>query len=120
MVSRIYKSTAGALICLAAAGCATPKPVVTVLEERHARMTLVQSIPRGAWIEVDGGYRGTAPATVETETSSSGRPRRVVTIRATDVASGAWEEKRFYGAPMPEKVLFDLRSLIRPADGLTF
>lgn len=90
------------------------------LGERHARFTMVQSIPRGAWIEVNGAYLGTAPVTVETETSSSGRPRRVVVMRATDISSGAFEEKRFYGEPMPDKVLFDLRPWIRPVDAVTF
>jgi hypothetical protein len=91
---------------------ALPAPIVTGVS--------VQSIPRGAWIEVDGGYVGTAPVVVAVEVNSLHKPRRVVRIRATDVGSGAFEEKRFYGAPMPDKVLFDLRPWIKRPEVLTF
>jgi hypothetical protein len=89
-----------------------PEPIVTGVT--------IQSIPRGAWIEVDGGYVGTAPVVVAVEVNSLHKPRRVVRIRATDVGSGAFEEKRFYGAPMPDKVLFDLRPWIKRPEVLTF
>lgn len=119
-LSRVIER-AGAAVVLAVVGCAAqPEPVVAPVVERYATLVTVQSIPRGAWIEVDGGYKGVAPISVEVETSSSGWPRRLVVIRATDVASGAFEEKRFYGAPMPDKVLFDLRPWIRPGPSLTF
>jgi hypothetical protein len=90
------------------------------LPERIVAGVTVQSIPRGAWIEVDGGYVGTAPAVVAVEVNALNKPRRVVSIRATDVESGAFEEKRFYGRPMPDKVLFDLRPWIRRPEVLTF
>jgi hypothetical protein len=104
-------------------GCASgPEPAAEVpaLPEPIVTWVTVQSIPRGAWIEVDGGYQGTAPVTVAVEVNSLGKPRRVVRIRATDVGSGAFEEKRFYGAPMPDKVLFDLRPWIKRPEVLTF
>ena len=118
-LSRFVERAGAAVVAAVLVGCATPEPVASV-EERHARFTVVQSIPRGAWIEVNGAYQGTAPVSVETETSSSGWPRRVVVVRATDVSSGAFEEKRFYGEAMPERVLFDLRPWIRPVHGMTF
>jgi hypothetical protein len=104
-------------------GCASgpvPAAEVAALPEPIVTGVSVQSIPRGAWIEVDGGYVGTAPVVVAVEVNSLHKPRRVVSIRATDVQSGAFEEKRFYGAPMPDKVLFDLRPWIRRPEVLTF
>lgn len=121
LLSRFAQRAGAAVIAAVLVGCAaTPEPVAPVVVERYASLVTVQSIPRGAWIEVDGGYQGVAPIAVEVETSSSGRPRRLVVIRATDISSGAFEEKRFYGAPMPDKVLFDLRPWIRPVDAVTF
>jgi hypothetical protein len=103
-------------------GCASgPEPAAPpVLAEPVVVGVMIQSIPRGAWIEVDGGYAGTAPVVSAVEVNSLGRPRRVVRIRATDVESGAFEEKAFYGSRMPDKVLFDLRPWIRRPEVLTF
>ena len=122
-LSRVAERAGAALVAVLVIGCASgPEPAAQVpaLPEPIVRGVMVQSIPRGAWIEVDGGYAGTAPIVASVEVNSLGRPRRVVRIRATDVASGAFEEKRFYGAPMPEKVLFDLRPWIKRPEVLTF
>lgn len=121
-LSRFVERTGAAVVAVLVLGCAAgpeaaPEPPML---ERIVSAVTVQSIPRGAWIEVDGGYVGTAPATVAVDVSSSGRPRRLVRIRATDVGSGAFEEKSFYGQPMPDKVLFDLRPLILRPEVLTF
>lgn len=122
-----FAERAGAAVVLAAVvlvGCSSvpdsaPAEVVA-LPVPVSVGVMIQSIPRGAWIEVDGGYVGTGPVMAAVEVSSSGRPRRAVRIRATDVGSGAFEEKVFYGRPMPEKVLFDLRPLILRPEVLTF
>jgi hypothetical protein len=122
-LSRVAQRAGAAVIAGLLIGCASgPEPAAQVpaLPEPIVRGVMVQSIPRGAWIEVDGGYAGTAPIVAAVEVNSLGKPRRVVRIRATDVGSGAFEEKRFYGAPMPEKVLFDLRPWIKRPEVLTF
>jgi hypothetical protein len=122
-LSRFVDGAGAALIAVVLVGCASgPEPAAEVpaLPEPIVTWVTVQSIPRGAWIEVDGGYQGTAPVTVAVEVNSLGKPRRVVQIRATDVVSGAFEEKRFYGRPMPDKVLFDLRPWIVRPEVLTF
>ena len=122
-LSRFVERAGAALIAVLVVGCASgpgPAAEVAALPEPIVTGVTVQSIPRGAWIEVDGGYVGTAPAVVAVEVNSLHKPRRVVRIRATDVGSGAFEEKRFYGAPMPDKVLFDLRPWIKRPEVLTF
>ncbi len=122
-LSRVAQRACAALVAALVIGCASgPRPpaVVASLPEPIVTWVTVQSIPRGAWIEVDGGYVGTAPVVVAVEVNSLHKPRRVVRIRATDVGSGAFEEKRFYGAPMPDKVLFDLRPWIKRPEVLTF
>ena len=122
-LSRVAQRACAALVSGLVIGCASgPRPpaVVASLPEPIVAGVTVQSIPRGAWIEVDGGYVGTAPVVVAVEVNSLHKPRRVVRIRATDVGSGAFEEKRFYGAPMPDKVLFDLRPWIKRPEVLTF
>jgi hypothetical protein len=122
-LSRVAQRACAALVAGLVIGCASgPRPpaVVASLPEPIVAGVTVQSIPRGAWIEVDGGYVGTAPVVVAVEVNSLHKPRRVVRIRATDVGSGAFEEKRFYGAPMPDKVLFDLRPWIKRPEVLTF
>lgn len=123
LLSRFVERAGAALIAVVLVGCASgPEPAAEVpaLPEPIVTWVTVQSIPRGAWIEVDGGYQGTAPVTVAVEVNALNKPRRVVSIRATDVASGAFEEKRFYGRPMPDKVLFDLRPWIVRPEVLTF
>lgn len=123
-LSRVVERAGAAVVAAVVfVGCASgPEPAADALglPERIVTGVTVQSVPRGAWIEVDGGYAGTAPVVAAVEVDARGKPRRVVTIRATDVASGAWEEKRFYGRPLPDRVLFDLRPWINGADGLTF
>lgn len=122
-LSRAVERAGAALVAAVLVGCASgPEPAAeaSALPERIVAGVTIQSIPRGAWIEVDGGYVGTAPAVVAVEVNALNKPRRVVSIRATDVESGAFEEKRFYGRPMPDKVLFDLRPWIRRPEVLTF
>jgi hypothetical protein len=122
-LSRVVERAGAALIAGLVMGCASgpePAAVVEALPAPIVTGVSVQSIPRGAWIEVDGGYVGTAPVVVAVEVNSLHKPRRVVSIRATDVQSGAFEEKRFYGRPMPDKVLFDLRPWIKRPEVLTF
>ena len=122
-LSRFVERAGAALVAVLVMGCASgpgPAAEVAALPEPIVTGVTVQSIPRGAWIEVEGGYAGTAPVVVAVEVNSLNKPRRVVRIRATDVASGAFEEKRFYGAPMPDKVLFDLRPWIKRPEVLTF
>jgi hypothetical protein len=122
-LSRFVERAGAALIAVLVMGCASgpgPAAEVAALPEPIVTGVTVQSIPRGAWIEVDGGYVGTAPVVVAVEVNSLHKPRRLVRIRATDVQSGAFEEKRFYGAPMPDKVLFDLRPWIKRPEVLTF
>ena len=119
---RFAQRAGAAVIAALLVGCASG-PVASappVLAPPVVTGVIVQSIPRGAWIEVDGGYKGMAPILVGVEVNSLGKPRRVVRIRATDVESGAFEEKAFYGARMPDKVLFDLRPWIRRPEVLTF
>jgi len=123
LLSRFVERAVAALVAVVVVGCASgPEPAAApaALPEPVVRGVMIQSIPRGAWIEVDGAYAGTAPVVAAVEVNALGKPRRVVVMRATDVASGAFEEKRFYGSPLPERVLFDLRPWIKRPEGLTF
>ena len=103
---------------LALCGCASRAPEPDTAPVCHTRQATVQTIPRSGWIELDGGYVGVTPAVIEVETRSDGVPIRPAVVRATDMASGAWEQKVFAGSPFPEKILFDLRSLISPSASL--
>ena len=79
------------------------------------REILVQTIPRGAYIERDNEYIGVAPITVTVETDSYGNLRDWHTIRATDTPTGAWSEKRVARLqPAPEKMLIDIRPYLSP------
>jgi hypothetical protein len=76
----------------------------------HSRDILVQTIPRGAYIERDNEYIGVAPISVTVQTDSDGDLRDWHTIRATDTPTGAWSQKRLSrGQPAPEKMLIDIR-----------
>ena len=99
------------IICFALVpGCSSapkwePQPLVF-----HEREALVQSIPRGAWVERDGEYLGVAPVSVRVRTYENGAVARPVRVRVTDIGSGAWEQKVWApGDKWPEKILFDLR-----------
>lgn len=81
----------------------------------YSREILVQTIPRGAYIERDNEYIGVAPITVTVETDSYGNLRDWHTIRATDTPTGAWSEKRVSRLqPAPEKMLIDIRPYLTP------
>ena len=94
------------------AGCATrPVPVVAPVAELAPRRVLVQSVPRGAWVERDNEYLGVAPLVVEVPVRSDGHARRLTVLRVQDW-TGAWERKVLTTvAPVPERMLFDLRGL---------
>ena len=99
------------IICFALVpGCSSalkwePQPLVF-----HEREALVQSIPRGAWVERNGEYLGVAPVSVRVRTYENGAVARPVRVRVTDISSGAWEQKVWApGDQWPEKILFDLR-----------
>jgi hypothetical protein len=79
------------------------------------REILVQTIPRGAYIERDNEYIGVAPISVTVQTDSDGDLRDWHTIRATDTPTGAWSEKRLSrGQLAPEKMLIDIRPYLPP------
>jgi len=113
---------AGAAVVLAAlVGCATgpePEPVPVV---EHFREILVQTIPRGAYIERNSEYIGLAPVVVRVRTSATGRPVGPVVVRATDVASGAHVWQRLYQSEeVPERMLLDIRPFLEPRPALSF
>ena len=86
---------------------------------KHTREILVQTIPRGAYVERDNEYIGVAPITVTVETDSYGNLRDWHTVRATDTPTGAWSEKRVSrGQPAPEKMLIDVRPYLAPRQGM--
>lgn len=79
------------------------------------REILVQTIPRGAYIERDNEYIGVAPISVTVETDSYGNLRDWHTIRATDTPTGAYSQKRLSRTqPAPEKMLIDIRPYLSP------
>lgn len=95
--------------CVGVDDPAADRPVVPV---EHWREVMVQSIPRGGWVERNGEYVGVAPIAVRIRTWSNGDPVRYVVIRVTDMGSGAAEGKMLSVAePVPERMLFDLRGL---------
>jgi hypothetical protein len=106
------------LALLALCGCVAPEPepYVPVIHEREA---IVQTIPRGGYVQLNEGYVGVAPIAVRVRTREDGHPVRLNVIQATDTATGAWERKVFTSLhPFPDKILFDLRpSLPSPAPG---
>ena len=107
------------ILVAAAAGCAAPEPVVVPVAELAPRRVLVQTIPRGAWVERDNEYLGVAPLTVEVPIRSNGHARRLTVIRVQDW-TGAWERKILTTvAPVPERMLFDLRGLSGYAPGVS-
>lgn len=84
----------------------------------YSRDILVQTIPRGAYIERDNEYIGVAPINVTVQTDSDGKLRNWHTIRATDTPTGAWSEKRVSRMqPAPEKMLIDIRPYLTPQQG---
>ena len=112
------------LLCTAAAaGCVSapdPEPAAALPAEPAPRRVMVQTIPRGAWVERDHEYLGVAPLEVEVPVRANGHARRITVIRVQD-ASGAWERKILSpAAPVPERMLFDLRGLSDFQPGLSW
>jgi hypothetical protein len=100
------------VMAASAAGCASrPEPVAYVPPVEHSREVMVQTIPRGCWVDHNSGYVGVAPIAVRVRTSERGYPLGINAITVTH-SSGAWERKMVrYGEPVPERMLFDLRGL---------
>jgi hypothetical protein len=107
----------------AAAGCAAgPERELsrTLPAAEHFREVMVQSIPRGCWVDHNSGYVGVAPIAVRVRTSERGYPLGINAITVTH-SSGAWERKMVrYGEPVPERMLFDLRGLSGVGPALSF
>ena len=58
-----------------AAGCAAgPEPVAYVPPVEHFQEVMVQTIPRGCWVEHNSGYVGVAPIAVRVRTSAMAKP----------------------------------------------
>jgi len=119
-LSRQFATAAAAVVL---AGCAAgPEPereVSMTLPAPEVRRVLVQTIPRGAWVERDNEYLGVAPIEVPVEVRSDGSARRITVIRVQDW-TGAWERKVLTSvAPVPERMLFDLRGLSGYAPGVS-
>ena len=108
-------------LAFAAAGCAS-RPVEdlpALPRMEYFREVMVQTIPRGCWVEHNSGYVGVAPIVVRVRTSERGYPLGVNAITVQD-SSGAWERKMVpYGAPVPERMLFDLRGLSGVRSGVS-
>ena len=104
-----------------AAGCAAgPDPVAYVPPVEHFQEVMVQTIPRGCWVEHNSGYVGVAPCAVRVRSSERGLPKGINAITVTH-SSGAWERKMVrYGEPVPERMLFDLRGLSGVAPALSW
>ena len=119
LLSRAFVGVAAAVV---GAGCASaPVREVsrTLPAEPAPRRVLVQSIPRGAWVERDNEYLGVAPLEVEVPVRSDGHARRLTVIRVQDF-TGAWERKLLTTvAPVPERMLFDLRGLSGYSPGVS-
>jgi hypothetical protein len=106
---------------LALPACTTPAPEIPVAEVEYSREILVQTIPRGAYIERNAEYIGVAPILVKVETTESGRPLRRTRITATHTPTGANVWKALMpGDVVPEKMLLDIRPFLEPTPTLTF
>jgi len=103
------------------AGCAArPEPVAYVPPVEHFQEVMVQTIPRGCWVEHNSGYVGVAPIAVRVRSSERGLPKGINAITVKH-SSGAWERKMVrYGEPVPERMLFDLRGLPGVAPALSW
>jgi hypothetical protein len=120
-LSRFVARAGAALVLAAVAGCAsTPEREVSMtLPAPVFRSVMVQSIPRGAWVERGNEYIGVAPIEVPVRVRSNGHAWAPTVIRVQDW-TGAWERKVLTtAAPVPERMLFDLRGLSGYQPGVT-
>ena len=109
------------VLAAAVAGCASrPEPEASFAPVEHWQEIMVQTIPRGCWVEHNSGYVGVAPIAVRVRSSERGLPKGINAITVTH-SSGAWERKMVrYGEPVPERMLFDLRGLSGVGPALSF
>ena len=111
------------VMAVAAVGCAAGpdrEVALSVPPVEHFQEVMVQTIPRGCWVEHNSGYVGVAPIAVRVRSSERGRPMGINAITVTH-SSGAWERKMVrYGEPVPERMLFDLRGLSGVGPALSF
>lgn len=109
----VFCATAlAAVVVSCLAGCASTQPDAGPSGPvKGKRDILVQTIPRGAYVERDNEYIGVAPIIVPVDAwEGSGRLVRTVVIRATDTPTGAWTQKVLTPySPTPERVLIDIR-----------
>lgn len=119
LLSRAFVGVAAAVVVAGCASAPVREVSRTLPAELAPRRVLVQSIPRGAWVERDNEYLGVAPLEVEVPVRSDGHARRLTVIRVQDF-TGAWERKVLTTvAPVPERMLFDLRGLSDYAPGVS-
>ena len=121
-LSRVVERAGAALVAAVLVGCATGPEAEPVPEVEHFRDVLVQTIPRGAYVERNNEYIGVAPIAVRVRTSESGYPRGAsVVIRATDTPTGGYVWRRLQrGEPVPERMLLDIRPFLEARPALTF
>lgn len=95
---------------------------MAVPEVEHFREVLVQTIPRGGYVERNNEYMGVAPIAVRVRTSVEGLPvGPSVVIRATDTATGGYVWRRLQrGEAVPERMLMDIRPWLEPRPALSF
>lgn|GEM_PF-4875873 len=82
----------------------------------HWREILVQTIPRGGYVERNNEYIGVAPIVVKVRTSKGGCAQGVVRITATDTPTGSnvWKVLT-RNEVVPEKMLMDIRPYLPAA-----
>jgi len=115
----VLRVTALVTVAIGLAGCAsTQRDAIPSGPVKVKRDILVQTIPRGAYIERDNEYIGVAPIVVPVDAwEDSGRLLRTVVIRATDTPTGAWTQKVLTPyCPTPERVLLDIRPWLTPQE----
>jgi hypothetical protein len=121
-LSRFGARAGAAVVAAVLAGCATGPEPEPVPEVEHFREILVQTIPRGGYIERNNEYIGVAPIKVRVRTSESGYPRGPsVVIWATDTPTGGYVWRRLQrGEPVPERMLLDIRPFLEARPALSF
>lgn len=109
------------IVIVVLVGCAAqPEPMAAPVEVEG--VILVQTIPRGAYVERDEEYVGVAPIEVPVRVwRDSGRLVRSVKLRAVDVSTGAWVQRVVTPyAPTPERVMLDMRAWMEPRPALSW